>query len=275
LEASLHSAQLDVAVVNGGNPGFDTQMAYDRLRAVHQYYEPDCVILGFHSADIIQNQIAYSKLDEVPVTRQQESGDEDEVHDKVEQGEADLPTLYLVKEFIKKSSSTGALMEYLYKNRVIKYLPPPERVRNFGGGVDFEATEYFLDEINDFLTERESKLILLSIIPMVRFDAYPYDRLNERLGEYALSRNVLFINPLEEFLNTKQRSGEFWVSMRDAHYNAHGNRVISEVLKRALTEHNIGTCTSGLVSSRKQQSVTAALSRLLRWPWHRQQPQRL
>ncbi len=244
LEASLRLAQLDVAVVNAGNPGFDTQMAYDRLLAVYKHYEPDCVILGFHSADIVQNKIVYSMLDEGIVTQKLEGADEHEIRDTVKQREADIPKLYLIKNYVRKSSNTGALIDYLYKNYMIKYLPPPERVQNFGSGADFAATEYFLDQINDFLSEKKKKFILLNIIPLVRFDAYPYGRLSEQLEEYAESRNILFINPLEEFSNSKFPSGELWVSMSDAHYNAHGQRVISDILERSFTEQLAGTCTS-------------------------------
>lgn len=237
LDASLHSAHPDFAVVNGGKPGFDTQMAYDRLQRVYSYYEPDYVILGFHSADIVQNRIAFRKLNEETATQKIESVDEQKIQTDIKQREADLPTLFLIKEYLRKSSKTGALANHVYKNYLIKYLPPSEKMKKFGSGAEFEATEYFLDGINDFLSEKNTKFILLSIIPLVRFDVYPYDELNKQLEQYARSRNILFVNPLEEL--SKFPSSALCVSMNDGHYNAQGNQVISEVLKSALIEQEL------------------------------------
>jgi len=234
LEAGLHSANLDVAVVNAGEPGFDTQMAYDRLRAIHEHYEPNYVILGFHSADIIQNQTAYAKMTEENVGQEAASRDDREIQAIVKQREADIPIIFLIKEYLRQRSNTAALVNYYYMNDLIKYLPPPEAVKVHGSGADFEPTEHFLDQIGEFLSEKETKLILLSVIPLIRFDDYPYDQLNERLEEYARSRDILFINPLTEFSNYS--SGELWVSMKDGHYNTLGNRIIMEVVKEALVE---------------------------------------
>jgi hypothetical protein len=237
LEASLHSATFDVAVVNAGEPGFDTQMAYDRLRAIYDQYEPDFVILGFHSADIIQNQTTYAKMTEEDSGQEVTSLQDREITKTVEQREADIPFVFLIKEYLRQRSSTAALVNYYYMNNLIKYFPPPEAVKKHGSGSDFEATEHFLDEINGFLSDKEAELILLSIVPLIRFDAYPYDQLNERLEEYARSRDIMFINPLTKF--SDYSSEDFWVSMEDGHYNALGNRIVMEVLKEALIEHRL------------------------------------
>jgi len=231
LEANLQSVYSDVAVVNAGIPGLETNMALNLLKRVYDDYEPKLVILGFHSGDVVQNlQIVDDGINSTVM-------DDKNFKEIIRHSEEHLPKLFLLKEFLRQKTSTFALVNYLYKNYIIKYLPPPAEMTSLGAGNDFQATEYLLDKMHEFLSSRNTKLVILSIVPLVRFDAYPYNLLNERLEKYAQSRNVDFINPLKEF--SKHSSSELWVSIRDGHYNAEGNRVISEAVMAYLIKHNL------------------------------------
>ena len=88
--------------------------------------------------------------------------------------------------------------------------------------------------VNEYLTERNSQMILLSVIPLVRFDAYPYHHINDVLRDYAESRKTYFINPLKAF--SEYRSANLWVSMADGHYNAKENQAIAGLVKDLLID---------------------------------------
>lgn len=232
LEAMLRSTYSDVAVVNAGIPGIDTKMALDLLKRIYSKYEPSIVVLGFTSGDVLQNQLAIDDSGD-GIT----SSDANFV-DTIRNSEKRYPKLFLMRTYLRQKTATFALMEYLYKNYMIKYLPPSAAAKNLGMGTQFQNTEHVLDEMCKFISNKnKTKLVILNIVPLVRFDAYPYKTLDKRLEEYAQSRNIHNINPLECF--SKHSSSDLWVSIRDGHYNAEGNRVLSEAVSAYLIKHNL------------------------------------
>lgn len=237
LENKLQSNNSDLVVVNAGKPGFDTKNAYERLQRIYEHYMPDIVILGFHSADIFQNQRAFKKHIENTALQRPKDVGVTGTNTNIKHQEADLPIIILIKEFIRKNSNTGALINYLYKNYLIKYLSPPTKVKNYGSGVEFRATEFYLDEIKNFMAHKNKKFILLNLVPLIRFDSYPYNMLNEQLLRYTQSRNLLFINPIEEL--SKYQSSNLSVSIKDGHYNKLANQVVSNVIESAIIEHDL------------------------------------
>lgn len=235
LEAKLRAAQPGVTVINGGVPGFDTYMALRQLERLHGPYQPGLVVLGIHSGDIVQNQQAAATGADQPATASM--GDGKAVEEAVRKSEQGMPWMYQLKEFLRLKTSTFTLVDYLYKTRLIKYVEPPADMTGLGAGDDFLPTERALDQIHAYLKERNARLVLVAMVPLVRFDVYPYHALNARLEQYAKSRGLHFVNPLEAF--SAHPSSELWVSIRDGHYNAKGNDIISGVVAKHLLDHQL------------------------------------
>lgn len=231
----------DIVVINGGSPGFDTQMEYSKLKRIYDYYQPKYVIIGFHSGDIFQNQIAFREIGEVPLEQEARVITKDEMLNIIKNREKDLPKLFLLKNYLNQISNTARVFTYYYKNYLIRYIRPPQDVKAMRSGPEyskeFDATEYFLDEIHTFLSAKNTKMIVLLIIPLIRFDAYPYEHINDAIKKYAESRNIYFIDPLDAF--SKYKSSSLWASMNDDHYNAKANSVIAEVLKDFFVDNKL------------------------------------
>ncbi len=228
LQELLRKTHPNAVVINAGIVGHDTQTAHDLLVRVYDHYRPDWVILGFHSADVVQNQVAYQGLNAGDVSAKE----------SMQEREARIPRLYLFKEFVRQRTRTGSLVNYLYKNYLIKYVPPPDAVLSMQSGSQgedqFAASEFFLDAIDRFLSNTETRWMMVSMLPLVRFDAFPYHGLNERLDAFARSRGIEFVDPLPAM--ARYSSTEFWVSKTDGHYNARANRLITELLAERLKE---------------------------------------
>jgi acyl-CoA thioesterase-1 len=239
LEQQLRQKNHDVAVINAGVPGIDTGGALEVLERVHSAYRPRVVILGFHPADVVQNQqkLAARRADQKNSSTAAEHASAD-LADSVEREEKNSPKLYLLREFLRQKTSTFALLDYLYKTYFIEYLPAPAALTNTGTGAEFDATEHFLDEIHAFLVANgDAELVILSMAALVRFDDYPYRNLNARLEAYARSRDVHFIDSLSTL--SQRPSREFWVSIRDGHYNAAGNALIGTATSDYLLEQRL------------------------------------
>lgn len=235
LEAKLRAAQRDVTVINGGVPGFDTYMELAQIRRIHDAYKPGLVVLGIHSGDIVQNQQAAASGADKPAPAGMADGKA--VEEAVRQSEQGMPWIYRLKEFLRLKTSTFTLVDYWYKNVLIKYVEPPADMTGLGAGPDFLPTERALDQIHAYLKERNTGLVLVAMVPLVRFDVYPYHQLNARLEQYAKSRGLHFVNPLKAF--SARSSSELWVSIRDGHYNAKGNEIVSDVVARYLVENKL------------------------------------
>ena len=260
LDMGLRSAAANVAAVNGGVAGFDTEMALSLLKRVYDDYEPSVVVLGFHPADVVQNQLTFAAASEQPGPASHTAKIDATFEEVVEQTEANSPTLYWVREFLRQKTSTFALLDYLYKTYAIKYLPAPPAVTNTGTGAEFAATERLLDEIHEFLSaKRNTQFVIVGIVALVRFDAYPYEQLNARLEAYARSRGVHFIDPLEEF--AKHSSSKLWVSIRDGHYNAAGNRIVSDAVQAYLSKHGLLTAAQHTLGANGVGSQEAFVER--------------
>lgn len=257
LEAKLRQVSPDVAVINAGRPGLDTAGALDLLKRMYAEYQPQVVILGFHPADVVQNQQTFAERErdsqQAPAAAEHVAN----VDETIERAERNSPMLFLVREFLRQKTSTFALLDYLYKTYVIKYLPAPTALTATGTGAEFDPTERFLDEIHEYLAANgDAELVLLGIVALVRFDQYPYMNLNARLQAYARSRGIHFIDTLSEF--SKHSSQDFWVSVSDGHYNAQGNAVVSEAVSAYMLEHGLlGLAPAGPRTSSVEPDVTA------------------
>lgn len=236
----------DYVVINAGSPGMDTQLAYRRLVEIFKYYEPEYVIVGFTSGDIIQNRIAYEHSRRASlkkrtglVTNIAWAGND--MQDTIHEREKDMPILILIRSYLMINSNAAKIIAYYYKNYLIKYVKPPESLLNMSVGPDneeeFEITARFLDKINIFLSGRGIKMVLLHVIPLFRFDSHPYDHINNALKNYADSRNVYFVNPFDAF--SEYNSADLWVSMGDGHYNAKANGIMADILKNFFIENNL------------------------------------
>ena len=226
----------DVAVVNGGIGGADTEIAYAQLERLYALYRPTVVVLGFHSADISQNRIAAraSRKTDLQLARMsdvsQAEADDPDFQEAIRIREEEFSPLWRLQSYMRRKSHAMALFSFYYKCYLIKFLPAPD-VNLLQQGMEspeFQASVRFLDMIHDFLAERDADLVLLSIPPLNRFDAYPNQKLDDALGQYADSRGVYFVSPLPAL--SEYQAASLRVSKRDGHYSEAGNLVLGEVL---------------------------------------------
>jgi lysophospholipase L1-like esterase len=236
----------DYIVINAGDPGLDTQLTYKRLLETFGEYKPKHVIIGFTPGDIIQNRIAYDQAQtESSIEKSgpaiEHPGRDQTTQDIIYERERDFPLLVMIRSYLTINSNIARVLAFYYKNYLIKYIKPPESLLNMSVGSDneqeFEITAKFLDEIHSYLSERGAQMILLNVIPLFRFDEHPYSHINKALKEYAETRNIHFINPLDVF--SRYNSADLWVSMGDGHYNAKANSIMAGVIKDYLVENDL------------------------------------
>ena len=245
LEAELEARDPDarVAVINGGIGGSDTQIAFSQLERLYPLYKPEVVVLGFHSADISQNRIAQrtSRETDLTVARRAEAAPRsaEEIEEMIHVREEEFSTLWLMHGYLRRKSHAMTALSFYYKCYLIKFLPAPDAdfLEQGLATREFQPSVRFLDQMNDYLVERDVELVLLSIPPLNRFDSYPNERLDETLAEYAESRGARFVSPLPAL--SRHRAADLRVSKRDGHYNEDGNRVLGEVLADFFTNSGL------------------------------------
>ena len=247
LEGELRSRPggADVVVVNGGLGGADTEIAYRQLERLFPLYQPDVVVLGFHTADISQNRIARrsARQTNLEYARRSEAGataaDDADLQETIHIREEEFPLSWRLQAYLRRKSNAMAVFSFYYKCYLIRFLPAPDAnlLRQGMDSPEFEPSVYFLDLIHELLAERGGELVLLSIPPLNRFDSYPNERLDTALEQYAAARGVHHVSPLAALSGYDAAS--LRVTKVDGHYNAQGNRVLAEVLAEFIDSRRL------------------------------------
>lgn len=230
LESKLINSGKNVEVINAGNPGFSLPEMVNRFLNEGKYYYPDIVIVGIND-----DEANFSKTYQQP---------RDAKYNKF------LKSLHLYQ--LTFGNYYRKISENLNHDYVLKIYTDEDSQewKNFSGQ---------LLKLKEETGKINADLIIV-LYPHIHpnqpdqsYDYYPY---NEKLKKFAKDNNISLVDPLEDFLNYKEKS-QLVINPLDPHPTKEMNEMVADAflkqfdLNQFMQKHKIFTPESTTISLTK------------------------
>ncbi|MCI0560150.1 MAG: SGNH/GDSL hydrolase family protein [Nitrososphaera sp.] len=217
----------EIAVINGGIAGFDTNDEFRQLVRLAPVYKPDLAIVFFFTNDVLHrtaNEIGKKRA---------------------------VSWRHRTKEFLRHKSKFFAFLYYLYKDKlaakigVPEFLLTPDYFNLNDSKPGWVAFKNATVKISNYCRENRIGLFFVMIPTLTNLDErYPYKELREKVRTFVVSNGIHLIDLFEVF--APYRSSDLWVSPENTHWNGRATALAAKEIAKnirhrgMLTGSNVG-----------------------------------
>ncbi len=198
IEEQLNREHLKkIEVINAGIGGINTKDEYNQLIRLYPVYNPDLVILFFFTNDVLETDSS----NQVP------SWDLEGVNYFFRKNSRFYSFLYTqIKKFQSANFGTPS------------FLLRPDYFNLDNSKTGWLKFKKYLMRIRDYCTQRSIPLVFALIPTLTNLDSnYPYKELNEKVTNYVIDNDILFISFFDLF--SSYNPPDLWASIQNKHWN--------------------------------------------------------